>query len=59
MQDVSILVDTDELDSDGDQVDCPVMANGGDTDEESEHDEPETTAMMLADEVSDNSLLKQ
>ncbi|KAG1810189.1 uncharacterized protein HD556DRAFT_1302543 [Suillus plorans] len=51
MQDVSVLVDTDELDSDGDQVDHPVMANGGDTDEESEHDEPETTAMMLADEI--------
>ncbi|KAG2160173.1 uncharacterized protein EDB93DRAFT_1244917 [Suillus bovinus] len=55
--------DTDELDSDSDQVDCPVMANGGDMDEESEHDEPETTAMMLADEipslVTDNMKPKQ
>ncbi|KAG1896127.1 uncharacterized protein F5891DRAFT_983664 [Suillus fuscotomentosus] len=58
LQDVFELVDTDELDSDGDQVDRSVMANDGDMDEESEHDKPETTAMVLADEtpllVTDN-----
>ncbi|KAG2059576.1 hypothetical protein BDR06DRAFT_1003173 [Suillus hirtellus] len=51
MQDVSKLVDTNKLNSNGDQVDHPVMANDGDMDEESEHDKPETTVMMLADEI--------
>ncbi|KAG2154333.1 uncharacterized protein EDB93DRAFT_1102132 [Suillus bovinus] len=50
MQDVTALFDDDELDSDGEQVE---IANGDDSDaghEESDNEEPETTAMILSDE---------